>query len=73
MSIKSRIIKYIVKNNTYDVLIGIWEGIKKFVQQFGMFNNNEQDDRMYTESENEENEMNKRYSARGNQDADLFK
>jgi len=77
MGIKSRIIKHVVINNTYDVLMGMWKGIKKFVRQFRLFIKNEQGNIMnkdtYTESENEEKEMNKRYSGRGNQDADLFK
>lgn len=71
MGVKNWLIKRAIRNNTYDLLVGMWEGILKFVQQFRQ--NNIMNEDIYTEAENEEKEMNKRYSGRGNQDADLFK
>lgn len=84
MSLKSRLIKHIVKNNTYDVLMGVFDGIVKFINELyrmsvhyiKTFKNNEQSKSLnndtYTEAETAEKEMNKRYSKKGNQDGVLF-
>ena len=76
MGIKSWLIKKVVKENTYDLLVGIWEGIIKFVQHLSLYIKNKQRPKAtsntYTENEIEEKEMNKRYSKKGNQDADIW-
>lgn len=84
MGLKSRLIKHIVKNNTYDVLMGAFDGIVKFVNELyrrffhyiRLYINNGQKPKVntdtYTEAETVERQMNKKYSKKGNQDGVLF-
>ena len=81
MGLKSWLIKKVVRENTYEILIGVWDGGWRFLQE--IFN------RMksyvstgwksklkvsghHTDADNAEEQMDKKYSKRGSQSADLF-
>ena len=63
--VKNTIARDVLKYHPKILWRAFWKGLKE--------GNKRVNKDTYTESENEEKEMKKKYSGRGNQDADLFK